>query len=318
MLLSRSVVSIFSIATIVLGVDSVFSQTYPNKTIRILAGGVGGGTDIAARLIAQGISGPLGQPVIVENRPPLLLAEIVAKAPPDGYLMIINGSNVWIRPLLQNTPYDPVRDLAPITMATTTPNILVVHPLLPVKSVKDLIALAKARPGQLNYASATTGGSSHLHSELFKFLAGVNIVRVVYSTSGAQTTAVIIGEAQMSFDGASSVAPHLKSGKMKALAIASAEPSARYPGLPTIAASLPGFESVTTLGIFVPAKTPASIITRLNQEIVRVLNQADVKEKLLNAGLEAVGSTPEAAAAIIKANMAMIGKVIKDTGIKVE
>ena len=317
MVTTRSVISIVSIAMMVLGVSVVSGQPYPAKPIHILAGGVGGGPDVVGRLLSSTISSTLGQPVVIENRPPSVLAEAVAKSPPDGYLMFITGSNAWIQPLLQSTPYD-MRDLAPITTFTTASDVLVVHPSLPVKSIKDLIALAKAKPGALNYASSTTGGSSHLQAELFKHLAGVNIVRVGYSTSGAQTTGVLVGEVQMSFNGISTVAPLLSAGRLKALAVAGARPSVLLPGVPTIGASLPGFESSTTLIAFVQAKTPAPIINRLNQEFVRVLNQADVKEKLLTVGLEVTPSTPEGAAALIKADVARMGKVIKEAGIKVE
>ena len=311
----RIVVGMLSVGLMILGAGRVSSQAYPNKPIRILAGSVGSNADTTARLAAQGISGPLGQPVIVENRPGNILPELVAKAPPDGYLIFITGGSVWIRPFLQNTNY-AVSDLAPITVATTSPDILVVHPSLPVKSVKELIALAKARPGELNYASGPTGSSQHMEGELLKSLAGVDIVRIIYQGTEAQIRALVIGEVQLAFVGAVGVAPYLKSGKLKALAVGSPKPSAMSPGLPTIAASLPGFEPVSELAMFAPAKTPAEIISRLNQEIVRVLNQADVKAKLLNLGVEVVGSSPEQAAAKIKDDMARMGKLIKDAGIK--
>ena len=202
---------------------------------------------------------------------------------------------------------------------TILPNVLVVHPSLPVKSVKELIALAKARPGELNYASGGIGAAGHLAAELFKFMAGVNIARIDYKGNAGAVTAIMGGEVQMGFNSAPSVAPHVKSGRLRALAVTSAQPSVLTPGLTTVAASgLRGYESVVMVGIFSPAKTPAAIITRLNQEIVRVLNREDVKEKLLSAGTEAVGNSPEQFLATIKSEMATVGKLIKDTGIRVE
>ena len=318
MSMTRIVVGMLWVGLLVLGAGVVTGQDYPIKPIRILAGSVGGNSDTTARLIAQGISVPLGQPVIVENRPANLIPEIVAKAPPDGYLLFITGGVAWISPLLQNTPYDPVRDFAPITFATSSPDLLVVHPSMPVKSVKELIALAKTRPGVLNYASSSTGTSQHLTGELFKSMAGVNIVLVAYQGTTPSVTALISGEMQLSFLGGSAVAPHLKSAKLKALAIASAQPSARYPGLPTVTASLPGFESIGPLVIFAPGKTPATIINRLNQEMVRVLNQADVKEKFFNAGSDIVGSSPQQSAAMIKSDIDRMGKVVKEAGIRLQ
>ena len=319
MSITHIVVGTLWVGVMILGAGQVYSQTYPNKPIRLVAAPVGGGADFVARLIAAGISGPLGQPVIVENRPTILIPEIVAKAPPDGYTLLVSGAGLWIRPLLQNMPYDAVRDFAPITLATSVPDILVVHPSLPVRSVNELIALAKARPGVLNYASSATGSSAHLAGELFKSMAGVNIVLVAYQRANeTQIRAVISGEMQLAFVGAGVAAPSLKSGKLKALAVASAQPFSVLPGVPTMAASLPGFESVTALALFAPGKTPATIISRLNQKMVRVLNQADVKEKLFNAGVEIIGNSPEQATAIIKSDIDRMGKVIKEAGIHVE
>ena len=317
--MTRSVVSVFLVAMMILGASVVSGQEYPIKTIRIIPGEAGGGTDLAARLIAQGISGPLGQPVTVENRPSVIAIETVAKAPPDGYTLLLQGNVIWAQPLLRKVSYDPERDLSPITWATASPLVLVVHPSLPIKSVKQLIALAKARPGELNYSSGATGVPAHLAAELFKAMANVNIVRINYKGGAPAFNALITGEVQLTFGNAVPVAPYIKSGRLKGLAVTSAQPSALFPEIPTVAAAgLPGYESVTILGIFAPGGTPAAIINRLNQEIVRVLSMAEVKKRFLNEGLETVGSSPEQLAAAVKADTARIAKVIKDNRIRID
>ena len=304
-----------------IGLASVSSaygqQDYPNKPIRILTSEAGGAGDVAARMIAQGISGPLGQQVIVDNRG-IIAGEMTAKAPPDGYTLLYYGSTVWLVPFLRDTvPYDPVKDFAPITLANKQAAVLVVHPAVPVNSVKELIELAKAKPGALNYGSGPAGSPNHLQAELFKSMAGVNIVRIPYKGIAPALNDLIAGQLQLMFPSASSVTPHIKSGRMRALAVTSAQPSPMLPGLPSIAGSgLPGYESVFMLGMFAPARTPAAIITRVNQEVVKVLNRADVKEKFFGMGTESVGSTPEAFAAAIREDMTSMGKVIKDAGIR--
>ena len=319
MLTKRSVVWIFSIATMVSGAGMTCSQPFPNKPIRIITSEQGGGTDFATRLIAQGLADPLGQPVIIENRPSIINGEIVAKASPDGYTLVIGNSGLWIQPLMKNTPYDPVRDLAPISMLARSPNVLTAHPELPAKSVKELIALAKAKPGALNYGSSGEGTSNHLGMELFKFMAGVNIVRVNYKGAGPALTALIGGEVQLYVASSGVVAPQLKSGKLRALAVTSAQPSALVPELPTVAASgLPGYELISIYAMFAPAKVPDAVIRRLNQEVVRVLGRPDVKDKFFNVGVETVGSTPDQLAISIKSEMARMGKVIKTAGIHAE
>ncbi|MBI3937188.1 MAG: tripartite tricarboxylate transporter substrate binding protein [Betaproteobacteria bacterium] len=309
-------------AMMIPGAGVVSGQSYPNKPIHIVTAQAGSGNDFAARLVAQGLTGSLGQQVVVENRTGaggILVIEPVAKAPPDGYTLLLYNTPMWVLPFMRNVSWDPLRDFSPITLVVSSPNILVVHPSLPARSVQDLIALAKARPGELNYASGGTGSSTHLAAELFKAMAGVNIVRIAYKGSASPMSDLISGQVQLTFGIAAPVAPHVKSGRLRALAITSAEPSALFPGLPTVAASgLPGYESVSLFGMFAPAKTPATLIHRLNQEVVHVLNRAEVKEKFFNIGVEAVGNSPEQFAAMIKADMARWGKVIKDAGIRAE
>ncbi len=321
--LPRSFLQIFSVGAFMLSAHmthSATAQDYPNKPVRLVTTGVGSAADFAARLIAQGIAGPLGQQVIVDNRASgVIPGEIVSKAPPEGYTLLVAGSTLWIGPLLRKTPFDPVRDFAPITLASGTPNIIVVHPSVQVNSVKDLIALAKAKPGALSYASATAGATSHLAGELFKTMAGVDIVNIPYKSGAAQMADLIGGQVQLSFATAASVATHIKSGRLKALAVTSPQPSTLAPGLPTVAASgLPGYEMVTITGIFAPARTPAPLIGRLNHEMVRFLKSPEAKENFFSAGMETIGSSPEELGAKIKSVMASLGKVIKDAGIHVD
>jgi len=297
----------------------VSGQEYPSKSIRIVTAAAGGGSDFTSRVVAQGISGPLGQPVIVDNRTAILAAEAVLKAPPDGYTLLVTGTSFWVGPLLQKAPYDAVRDFAAVVQIAREINLVAVHPSVPAKSVKELIALAKARPGELNYALTVVGSSNHLSAELFKSMAGVNIVGIAYKGSAAGITALISGEVQLSINDAGLVSPHVKSGRLRALAVTSAEPSALVPTLPTVAASgLPGYEAVSMTGLWAPAKTPGTILNRLNQEIVRFLRTAEAKEKFLNNGAETVGSSPEQFASTIISDIAKWGKVIKDAGIKVQ
>jgi tripartite-type tricarboxylate transporter receptor subunit TctC len=295
------------------------TQDYPTKPIRIVTGPSGSGSDIVARLLAQSMSPRLGQQAIVDNRAGIIAVETAAKAPPDGYTLLVYGSVVWLEPLLRDhVAWDPVRDLSPITLAARSPNVLLVNPSLPVTSVNDLIALARAKPGELSYASAGSGTTAQLAAELFKSMAGgLNIVHVPYKGAGPAMTDLMSGQVHLSFVVAASAIPHMKSGKLKALAVTTAEPSALVPGLPTVAASgLPGYESVLTIGAFAPATISAGLIARLNQEMVRALNTPEVKEKLFNTGTEVVGSSPQMLLAAGQSDMARWGKVIRDAGIR--
>ncbi len=293
----------------------VLSQDFPSKPVRISTAEVGGGSDVVARIIATALSTSLGQQVVVENRPGLLSVETGAKAPADGYTLILSGS-LWIFPLMQKVSFDPIRDFVPVALVASTPNVLVVHPSLPVKSTKELIALAKARPGELNYGSGPPGSTSHLAAELFNIMAGIRVVGVPFRGNGPALIALLGGELQLMFGNAGGVAPHVASGKLRALAVTSAAPSALVPGVPTIAASgLSGYEMGSAIGIFAPVGTPIPIVARLNQEIVRVVRQVDVKEKFLNTGTEAMGTTPAEFAAFIKSDMARVSSVIKAAGI---
>jgi len=308
--------SIMVAGTLVLGAETAAAQTYPSKTIRLLTSQPGGGSDFAARVIAQGIAGPLGQPVIVDNRPGIIPVELVAKAAPDGYAMLLSAS-MWITPLFQSgLSYDPFRDFAPITLAASTPSILVTHPSLPIRSVKELVALAKARPGAIDAATGTTGSGSHIAAEKFSSMGGIKLTRIPYKNAGPAITALIGGEVQLMFATAGSVMPHIKSGRLRGLAVTSPKPSALVPGLPTIAESgLPGYEASTLFGLFAPANTPVPIINRLNQEITRLLARPEVRDKLLGVGVEPEATSAEQWAAIMKAEVAAVAKIVREAGL---
>jgi tripartite-type tricarboxylate transporter receptor subunit TctC len=310
---------LFSIGCAVLATSSA-AQTYPTRPVRIVTSPAGGGNDFAARLIAQGLSGPLGQQVIVDNRAGgVVPGEVAARSKPDGYTLLVAGGTFTIGPLLEKTPYDPVRDFEPITLIGVAPNVLVVHPSLPAKSVKELIALARSRPGDLNYSAATPGSQSHLAAELLKTMARVNIVRVAYKGTGQAVQAVLSGEVQVLFANTPSVGPHVKAGKLRALAVTGLKPSPHFPSLPTMSdAGLRGYEVISMDGIYAPAKTPREIVTRLNQEIVRVIVSPEVKQKFFDAGVEVVGTSPDAFAQRIKAEMDQWAKIIQAGGIRVE
>jgi tripartite-type tricarboxylate transporter receptor subunit TctC len=306
-------------ALLVAGMSLALGEDFPVRPIRILASEPGGSNDFVARPIAQGLTVSLNQNVVVENRPGIIAAESVSKASADGYTLLAAGGSFVLGPLLRKTPYEVLRDFSPVTLAVTSPNILVVHPSSPIKSVSELIDAAKAKPGGLNYSSASSGSANHLGAELFKSMASVNIVRVPYKGAGPAISALIAGEVHVSFGSAGSAMPHIKSNRLKALAVTSAKPTALAPGLPTVAsAGLPGYEAVVINGIHAPAKTPRAIINRLNQAIVRILNEPDVKERFFQSGSDVLGTTPEASLATIKSEIARMGKVIKDAGIREE
>jgi len=295
-------------------------QAYPSKPIRIVTSGAGGNPDIVARLVAPGMSAALGKPIVVDNHPDIIAAELVSKANPDGYILLVAGGTFIIGRLMKELPYDPVREFSPVILLVISPNVLVVHPSLPVNSVKGLIALAKSRPGQLNYASSGVGGAAQLATELFKSMAGaLNIVRVNFRSMGAGgIEALIAGEVQLTVSSVGPLLPHIKSGKLRALAVTTSGPSQLAPGLPTVGESVPGYVAVGMTGIFAPSRTPVAVINRLNLEIMKVLGEAEIKEKFLNAGSETAGNSPQEFAAAIESETAKWGKVIKDAGIKAD
>jgi tripartite-type tricarboxylate transporter receptor subunit TctC len=298
------------------GIGVSQAQEYPFKAIRVVTSPAGGGNDYPARVIARAVAASLGQQVVVDNRPTALLADLVAKAPPDGYTLLVTGGAHWIGPLLEKVNYDPVSDFAPITLLDRSPTLLVVHPSLPVKNVRQLIALARAKPGEMNYSVGGTGSSNFIAAVLFNHMAGVNIVRIPYKGTGPAMTAVMSGEVQAIFATPSGAASHVKSGRLRALATGSARPSAIVPGLPTIADSgVPGFASESLHALFAPAKTPAAIVTRLNREVVRALQSAEVDALFLQAGIEAAPGSPDDLTSLMKSEIANIGRALKAAGL---
>jgi tripartite-type tricarboxylate transporter receptor subunit TctC len=321
MRLLRLITCLFSFGPLAMSADIAVGQDYPSKPIRMLVSEPGGAGDLAARLVAPPLTLSFGQQIIIDNRPGAFTSgRLAANASPDGYTLLFVASNLWLQPFMRsNVPFDPVKDFSPVTLMTTSPLIVVVHPSVAANSVKELIALIKAKPGVLNYGSGNTGSSSHLGPELLKSMTGLNIVRVPYKGAGPALNALVAAEVQLMVASAGSSMQHVKSNRLRALAVTSAQPSALLPGLPTVAESgVPGYEFAQTLGVLAPAKTPASIINRLNQEIVRAISQADIKQKFFSAGVEPVGSTPTVFGALIKSDMVRLGKVIRDAGIREE
>ena len=300
------------------GTQIALAQDYPTRPIRFVTAAVGGGNDFAARIIAYGLTTSLGQQVIVDNRGGAHIPQLtVSKATPDGYTILVQNNTVWVAPLLEKVTYDHWTELVPIMLTARAPNILVVHPSLPVSSVKELIAAAKASPGEINYASGVVGSSNYIAAELFKAMAGVNLTRIGYKGSGPALNDVMAGQVKIMFATTTSSSGHVKAGKLRALAITSAQPSATAPGLPTIAASgVPGYAAESIYGVWAPAKTPPAILNRLHQEILKVLTAPQTKERFLATGAEVVASTPQVFAAEIKAESMRLDKVFRAAGIR--
>jgi tripartite-type tricarboxylate transporter receptor subunit TctC len=302
----------------------VFAQSYPARAIRIVCPYVaGGGSDFVARTIALKLTETIGQSVVVDNRPgggTNIGAELVAHAPPDGYTIFLGGTPTAVNvTLYKKLPFDVMKDFAPITETTVAPNLLVVHPSLPVRTVKDLIALAKSRPGQLTYGSAGIASSNHLSGALFKMMAGIDIVHVPYKGGGAAVTDLLAGNISMYFSTTPSSMPHVRTGRLRALAVTSAKRSPIVPDIPTMTeAALPGFEMSAWHALFAPAGTPPAVVKKLADEVVRALRQPDVKERLAAQGVDAVGTTPEELAAIMKENIAKYAKLVKAADIRIE
>jgi len=311
MLLSRAAIGVISVGMLVLGGDPVLGQDkYPNRLIRIVTATPGSNHDWGARLVAQELTSRIGQRVIVENRGTIAIEYVAREAPPDGYTLLFYGSTVWLQPYLTKANWDPVGDLAPITLAISSPNVLVVHPSLPVKSVKELIALARVRPGELNYSAGGGGSTPHIAAELFNYMANVRIVRINYKGSGPSMIGLLVGEVQLMFAALGPIVPHVKQGKVRALAVTTPGRSRLIPELPAVGEVLPGYASEAAIGFFAPRKTSASIVKLLNHEIVQSLKTADTRV-LFNAGVEVVGNSPEEFAAFISSEMARMGQVIK-------
>ena len=300
------------------------AQSYPSKAIRIVVPlAAGGPGDVLARAVGQKLGDSLGQPVVIDNRPGAntnIGNEAVAKAPPDGYTLLLTASTLTINPsLYANLGYDPIKSFAPITLVGSTPLVLVVHPSLPVKSVAELIALAKARPAQLLYGSAGSGSTLHLAGEMFNTLAHVKLVHVPYKGVTNAFSDLLGGQISLMFPGAPIALPQARAGKLRALASTGDKRTPTAPELPTIAeAGLPGYEVSVWYGVLAPAATPAAVINRLHDELVRIIQLPDIRERWAALGADPLHNTPEQYTAFLKADLLKWTKVVRDSGAKVD
>jgi len=306
-------------------VASVHAQNYPVKTVRIIVPfPAGGSTDIIGRVVAEQLTAAFGQQVIVDNRPGangVIGTDLVAKAAPDGYTLLMGGiGSLSINPAIYSKiPYDPVRDFTAIIQIAQVPNVLVVHPSLPIKTVKELIALAKANPGKLSFSSSGSGSSDHMSGELFKSLAHVDLVHVPYKGGAPAITDAIAGQVSMTFSNQPTALPHVKSGKLRGIAVTSIKRSSAAPELPTIDESgLKGFDVSSWVGVNAPANLPREIVTRVNAEIVKGMNAPAGRERLNQLAFDPVLSTPDQYAAHIKSEVAKWAKVAKTAGAKLD
>ena len=303
----------------------VKAQDYPSKPIRLVVPfAAGGATDVLARLVGERLTASLGQQVVVDNRPGAggnIGSDLVARAEPDGYTILMGavGTHAINPSLYPKMPYDPVKDFAPVTLVASVPNVLVVNPEVPANSVQELIDLAKAKPGELNFASSGNGTSIHLSGELFKAMTGTDIVHVPYKGSGPAVTDLLGGQVQMMFDNMPSSLPHVKAGKLRALGVTSAKRSPALPEVPTIAeAGVPGYDATSWFGILAPAGTPEPVVTRLQGAIVQALGEPEMRQRMADLGAEPVGDTPAEFGQFIAAEIAKWAKVVNDAGVKLE
>jgi tripartite-type tricarboxylate transporter receptor subunit TctC len=301
---------------------SAHAQTFPSKAVRLVVPfAAGGSTDIIARTLAQKLNETWGQPVIVDNRAggsTVIGTDIVAKAPPDGHTLLVTPAPFTIVPsLATKLPYDPHRDFEPVTLINTTPLVVVVHPGVPAKSVKELVALAKARPGALNFGSSGSGGSNHLAGELFNAMAGVKMVHVPYKGNAPALTDLVGGHVDLVFNGLTSALPLIKSGKLRALGMTSLKRAGALPEVPTLdEQGLKGFQAVAWNGLNAPARTPKDVIARLNADVLKVIRSPELMEKLKAEGSDPVGSSVQQYAAFLREEIAKWAKVIKFANIK--
>jgi tripartite-type tricarboxylate transporter receptor subunit TctC len=303
---------------------AAIAQSYPAKTIRIIGpSSPGGGIDASGRILAAALTSALGQQVVLENRPGaggIVGTELAAKSPPDGYTLMLSAAAALVvfPHTFAKLPYDPVRDFAPISLVANSEYILAVHPSLPVKTVKDLIALARARPGQIAFSSSGNFGFPHLAGELLKQAAKIQMLHVPYKGGGPAATAILSGEVSLMFGTGPTVVPHAKAGRLRLIATASDKRSKALPELPTVKETLPGVEVSAWYGLLAPAGTPKEIISRLNAETIKALASPKVQQQIANSGAEAASNTPEEFAALIKTDLARWAKAVKATGLPPE
>lgn len=307
-------------AILLCAVATSSAQSYPAGPIRIIVPfPAGGGVDTAGRLLGQKLSEAIGKPVVIDNRAGangMIGSEMVAKSPKDGYTLLVNGANFVTTPsLYKNVTYDPIKDFEPVSLLAHAPNILVVHPSLPVKTVRELIAFAKTRPGQLNYASSASGSTPHLAAELFNTMTGTRMVHVPYRGTGPAITAIISGEITVMFMPALAAIPYIENGRLRALGVTTIERLPALPQLPTVVeAGLKGYQSSQWYGVLAPAGTPADILDVLNGHAAKIMQSAEMKERMKNSGSVAVGSTREAFAKHLQSEFTKWAKIIKASG----
>ena len=299
------------------------AQTYPAKTVRILVGfAPGGGTDIMARAVGAKLAESLKQQFIVDNRPGAnanLAAKLAAEAPGDGYtILFMSAAHIMSKPVYANLGYDIERDLTPITVVSSVANVLAANPALPARTVKQLIALAKAKPGELTYATSGVGSPEHFAGELFKMMTGTNLLPIPYKGGGPIAIDLVAGHVITSFSTMPPIIPHIQSGRVRAIAVTTEKRAAVLPDVPTIAESVPGYVMSTWYGAVAPVKTPRDIVMKLNQEMLKALALPDVKERLATLGADIVGTSPEETAAFFKSELAKYTKVAKEAGIRAE
>lgn len=317
----KSISALGIVVTVAVASDAL-AQQYPARPIRlIVAWAPGGAPDIFARIVGEKLYGQLGQPVIVDNRPGAtgnIGAEIVAKAPPDGHTIFNATLSLAISPgFYKKLPFDPIASFAPVTMLASVPLILVINPGLPVKSVPELVALAKSKPGGLNYASVGSGSPAHVSAELFQYMAGGKLVHVPYKSGGAMVTAILSGEAQLSFIAIAPALPHVKAGRLRVIAITAGKRSPAVPDAPTFAElGLPGIEADNWNGILAPAGTPKSVINKLHAEIVKAMRAPEIAEQFARQGAEVNLSSPAEFSALIKAEVMKWAQVVRAAGIE--
>lgn len=321
--MKRLVVSACALALFSTAAFSQNAANYPSRPIRVIVPfAPGGGLDISTRLIGQKLTEKWGQNIVVDTRPgaaTILGTDIASKAAPDGYTLLMITTTFAINPGLRaKLPYDPVKDFTPVTQLNSQPNVIVVAPSFPGKSVKDLIAMAKGKPGELTFASPGAGSAPHLSAEMFQRQAGLSMIHVPYKGIPPAVTDVLGGRVTMLFTTTISAAPHIKAGKLRALALTSAKRQASMPDVPTIGETLPGYRAEAFQGMVVPAGVPQAIVNKLSAEVVRIVKSPEMVQRFQLDGAEAVGSTPKEFAAFLKSEMQKWSKVIKDAGIKPE
>ena len=310
--------------SVFIGTTGVQAQTYPARPIRLVVSfAAGGGVDLVARLIGQKLSEAWSQQVVIDNRPGAggnVSAELVAKSLPDGYTIYLSSASVVVNASLYKAlPYDPLKDFAPVTLLVNAHNVLVSHPSLPAKNIRELIALAKKKPGQINYASTGSGSSGHLAMELFRSMAGIELTHIPYKVIGQTTADLLSGQVSLWFPTMPGVLQHIKSGRMTALGVSGSRRAPALPNVPTIAeAGVPGYDASTWYPLLAPAATPAAIVDKMNAQLVAILASADVREKLQAQGIEPVGSTPAQLGAHLKSEMVKWEKVVRLSGAKVD